>query len=1043
MTSERPWKVNAWPRRRLVALAVLAGMPSLAAAQQGTISGHVTVAGSSAPLAQARVFLVNSNLVATTNAEGVYTIRGVPAGSMDVHVIRVGYQEQKKPLTVRPGATSTLDFAMEAVVIKLAEVVTTATGEQRKVELGHSVTTLGDITKRVEESPINSMQDLLVAKAPGVSVLGQGATGSAPAIRIRGLNSLSLGNQPILFVDGVRAFSSTFSAPSNGGTTFGFLNSFSPEEIEDIEIVKGPSAATLYGTDAANGVILITTKKGRAGNAKWTWTAEQGIVQDHNDYGTTYAIWGHAPTAPNTAIRCWLQTMDTTTPCIRDSVTSLRMLDEKDLTPVHLGNRKLYGMQVAGGSDAVRYFVSSNLENEIGPLKMPEFAQRRLDSLHVPIRDEWLYPEALQKMNVRANLNATVSPKLDLSVDAGFSQSHNRIAQTDNNSLGIWSSARENQGFLHAGLGYTNIGALNEDLHGYNRWIPSEIFQEYSPVDIQRLTTSAQALWRPFAWMANDATVGLDLADRNSQDLCRLEECPNSGTLRQGRAALNQNNNRLFTVNLISTSSWNARPWVNFKTTVGSNYVNNENDAVGATGTQLPPGSVTVGSAATRTGSNTYPTATKTLGLYVQEQAALNDRLFLTAAVRSDQNSAFGTNFQRVFYPKVSVSWITSDESFFPKNERLNQFRLRAAYGASGVQPGSTAGLQTFSSTTVNLETADRPGLRASQLGNPDLKPETSAEFEIGFDARALSNKVNLEVTYYNKKTKDALINVPYAASSAASQLSPLLNVGSIQNTGYETVLNMQLLSRQVLSLDMTISGSHNSNKILDLGINAVTGEPNFIGTGTTRQRVGYPIDGRWERPYTWNDDDKNGRIADSEVHVDTGFVYMGYQSPRDIVSVQNGFDFFSRKFRISTLLDYKGGYTLFDGATSFLCQQYPACDETSNPDIELWKQARAAAYRFGTVINGTRTTTGAGYDMNGQFWRLREVSATAMLPARLQKALRSNNSSLTFAVRNVKFWTKYTGVDPESNYGSGDEQNDFNTAAPPRYMTLRLNLHY
>src|SRR5207248_1576263 len=223
---------------------------------------------------------------------------------------RVGYQEQKKAVTVVNGSTANLDFMLSQVIVQLSEVVTTATGEQRRVELGHSVTTLGDINKKVEALPITSMSDLLTARAPGMSVLGQGATGSSAQIRIRGLNSLSLGNSPIVFVDGVRAFSSTFSAPSNGGTTFGFLNNFTPEEIEDIEIVKGPSAATLYGTDAANGVIVVTTKKGRSGSTKWNVNAETRTIDDRNPYQAQYANFGHRPNSA-AAVRCQLAVMQT------------------------------------------------------------------------------------------------------------------------------------------------------------------------------------------------------------------------------------------------------------------------------------------------------------------------------------------------------------------------------------------------------------------------------------------------------------------------------------------------------------------------------------------------------------------------------------------------------------------------------------------------------------------------------------------------------------------------------------------------------------
>jgi TonB-linked SusC/RagA family outer membrane protein len=1024
-------------------LAALTMAPALALSQ-GTVSGRVTAQGSDEPIANVRVMLVNSTLTVSTGGDGRYTIRNVPAGAQEIRVLRVGYQELKKPVAVANGETATLDFALQVAVVQLSEIVTTATGPQRRSELGNSVAAISDVGRKVEELPINTVTDLLTARSPSISVMGQGATGSAASIRIRGLNSLSLGNSPIVFVDGVRAFSSTFSAPSNGGTTFGFLQSFSPEEIEDIEIVKGPSAATLYGTDAANGVISITTKKGRAGNARWTWTAEEGVVSDRNDYGTSYAIWGHSPTdTTRAAARCYLQSMDYATPCVQDSVTSINILRDDYLTPIHLGRRSAYGGQVSGGNDAVRYFVSSNLENEIGPLKMPEFAQQRLDSLNIPIRDHWMYPAAFQLLSARANLAATVTPKFDLSVSTGFSKSHNRIAQTDNNSLGIWSSARENPGFGHAGLGYTNRGALGEELHGYNRWIPSEIFQQYSPVDMQRITGSATANWRPFAWWQNDGTVGIDLADRVSQNLCQLSQCPNSGTIRQGTVSVSQSNNRLFTVNLISTATWNARPWANLKTTVGTNYVNNENDGVNSSGSGLPPGGSTVGQAATRNGGNTYPTATKTLGLYVQEQLALRDRLFLIGALRTDQNSAFGSNFQRVVYPKLSASWLVSDESFFPQYDWLNQFRFRTAYGQSGVQPGATAALQTFNTATVNLESVDRSGLRANALGNPDLKPERSGEVELGFDARVLQNKINVEYTYYNKKTSDALISVPIASSSAASSLSRLQNIGSIQNTGHEVTITSQLIDRKDLGWDVTIGGSHNSNKILKLPIDPLTGKPTTIGTGTTRQIVGGPIDAQWGRPFTWSDADHNGRISSSEIVIDTGFVYFGYQQPRDIVTIQNGLDLLGRKLRINASFDYKGGHIANDGATSFLCQQYPSCPETSNPDVELWKQARAAAYRFGQVINGTTFTTDAGYNMNGQFWRFREFSATLVLPNLVQRYLHSNQTSVTVAARNLWHRSKYTGVDPESNYGSGDELNDFNTAAPPTYFTFRLNLHY
>ena len=328
------WKLVAINAAALLLLALSGG--SLRA--QGTITGRVTAQGTNEPVGDARVTVVGTSAATATTQDGRYTIRNAPAGAHEVRVLRVGYQEQKKSVTVTAGQTVTVDFSLAASVVKLQDVVTTATGEQRKVELGNAISTLGDVSNRVETSTITNLADLMVAKAPGVVVLPASMTGGAPVVRIRGLNSLSLNNDPIYIVDGIRISSGTIGV-STGGTSESFLNTLSPDEIEDVEIVKGPSAATLYGTDAANGVIVITTKKGRAGNTKWTWSAEQGQVKDRNNYPAQYALWGHNPASPATQIRCLMATNLPAGTCVVDSTTSLNILNTPGITPLTTGNR--------------------------------------------------------------------------------------------------------------------------------------------------------------------------------------------------------------------------------------------------------------------------------------------------------------------------------------------------------------------------------------------------------------------------------------------------------------------------------------------------------------------------------------------------------------------------------------------------------------------------------------------------------------------------------------------------------------------------------
>jgi len=371
------------------------------------------------------------------------------------------------------------------------------------------------------------------------------------------------------------------------------------------------------------------------------------------------------------------------------------------------------------------------------------------------------------------------------------------------------------------------------------------------------------------------------------------------------------------------------------------------------------------------------------------------------------------------------------------------------AYGQSGVQPGATDALRTFQAQTVNVAFQPTPGLQENALGNPNLKPERSGELETGFEARLFNSRVNLDVTYYNKKTKDALINLPIAASAAPSNLNVRSNLASVHNNGFETSINTVLFDRRNFGWDVTISGSHNTNKVASLGFDASGKLNKTIGTGSARDSIGFPVNGLFIRPYHYTDANKDGIIQEGEVVVDTGVVYKGYSAPRDLLSVQSGFDFFTRKLRLNVLMDYKGGYNLLNNTASFICAQSPkACQEDQDPSMSLERQARAVATNYGTTVNGTKYTTAWGYWENGQYWRLRELSATVQVPARLATRMRARDANVTFGARNVHVWSKYTGVDPEANYTSGntgtnDVPADFLTQPPKSYFTVRLNLHY
>ena len=1065
-------------------LAILAAAFTRLAAAQGTITGRI-VTENNAPLGDARVIVVGTVASTTTNEDGMYALRGVPSGTFDIQALHVGFQSQKKTVTVTAGASIIADLVMKPAVVQLQEVVTTATGQQRKIELGNAIGTFGDVGRNVEEQAIMGVQDLLVAKAPGITVLPGSVVGAAPTIRVRGVSSIGLSNAPIWVVDGVRYLVDQSDA-SAGLTQISLINNLSPEEIQDIEIVRGPAAATLYGTNAANGVVIVTTKKGRAGTTRWNVSAETRTLDDRNPYQAQYANWGHSPAAPDKNIRCQLYVMQTPAfkisdgaTCISDSVTSYNYLADPEQTFIKLGRGSLFGAQVSGGSDAVRFFTNATLDNEFGPIQMPAADIRWYDdTLHVPVTNQMLHPRQQQKLNFRTNLSAQLSPTIDLTANAGFGKSSNIIEPDNALIIGLLYVGQANYGWKGCpkGTELTGCGMTGPDskqyydatgfpLHDSNGFAPGSIMQYVWTDNVQRFTGGMTLNWRPMTWLQNEGTVGVDWANQDQFHLCRLNECPNQGaTSRVGNVYTQSDGRRNFSAKAASTGSWQFRPSINLKTSAGAEYINTEHDQTWGQGRTLAPGASTLAATSTFVGySHTEPTAVKTLGYYLQEQIGIRDRAFITVAGRQDQNSAFGSKFQRITYPKISLSWLVSDEPFFPRYRWLSSFRLRSAFGENGVQPQATAALQTFRASTqtitkINEQTGvDLPGLIASQPGNANLRPERSSEFESGLEADLFDRRLHVDYTWYEKNTSDALIALPIPASAAAPVTSLAQNVGKTRNWGNEIQLNAQLFESRRFAWDVTVSASHNANAWVDLGKDPATCVTDsngkracqdlVIGLGTTTQeRKGDPLFAQWYRGYTYADKNGDGIIQRNEVQVSSQLSRIGVGFAKDLASVQTGVDAFQRRLRVSALFDYRAGGNTLEG-NYFQCSSAPkACRDSQDPTAPLWMQARAVAVTYGTNVNGTTFTTPLGYFVPAQFWKWRELSATLLLPQRVNRLFAAQGgSTVAFGLRNIHTWTSFTGVDPEQNYGvNGNEvTNDFNTSPPPTYITFRLNLKY
>ncbi len=298
------------------------------------------------------VLVVGTNLQGRTNREGRYTITNVPAGQYQVQVRLIGYATATNPVSVSAGQAATADFALTPAAVPLDVVIVSATGqEQLKRELGNTVGTIDAAKIAQEASPVNAA-DLLNSRVPGVEVLQSGGTtGSGSRIRIRGATSLSLRNEPIVVVDGVR-IDNTPNADGGlgvGGQAPSRLNDLNGDDIESIEVVKGPSAAALYGTDAANGVIQIRTKQGKPGPTRWTAFSEGGTLNEETKWPANYAALDGAGNlclvSDQAQNLCTIARVDSFNPLMQNS-------------PFRQGVRQHYGLSASGGNEVTTFYLS-------------------------------------------------------------------------------------------------------------------------------------------------------------------------------------------------------------------------------------------------------------------------------------------------------------------------------------------------------------------------------------------------------------------------------------------------------------------------------------------------------------------------------------------------------------------------------------------------------------------------------------------------------------------------------------------------------------
>lgn len=1012
------------PRKGIILLLPLslvictARAAPLAGQEPGSVVGQVVNAFTGSPLAGAQVFVPGRGLGTLTDAEGRYRLLSVPPGPQRISVLLLGFGQQTQSIEISPGEATVLRFALQPTAIALDEIVVTATGQRRKVELGNAVAEIraDEVTER---APVTNAYDLLQARAAGVQVLNTGGgAGIGSRIRIRGSNSLSLSNEPIIYLDGIRIESGAVGWLDIGGQVLGRLNDLNPEEIESIEVVRGPSAATLYGTKAANGVIRITTRKGRAGPPRWTAYAEGGVVQDPYTYPDNYLAFDAD------GVPCLLADHQAGL-CQIESVSHYQPLEDERFTIFGTGWRQQYGLSVSGGGDRITYFLSGEWEEEVGPYEMKPLYQRHLDSLGFKVKDTMIRPQQLHKLSLRANTSLNLADHAVLSLNTGWIGSTTNITLNDNTQfsalrLGLMGGAvRPEADTYDPSIWYGGLG-------------PDVVFGQDLFQDVGRYTVSARLNWSPLSWLEVRAVVGMDQVRQDETNNWPADLFPGFYAL-GGRMLVNDRTSQQ-TVDLGTTATSSLFPALDSKTSLGAQFLRDRRHAVWGAGFDVAGGVESLG-AASQQYLDEATIESRTLGVFLEEQLSWNDRRFLTGAVRLDDNSAFGKDFNAIVYPKFSASWLVSGEDWFPAVPGLDRLRLRTAWGWSGLQPDQNAATLTFGPQIVDTRDGASGALVVENLGNPDLKPERSTEFEAGFDGDLLGGRLGVEFTYYKKRSEDALVLRTLPPSSGA-QSQRWENLGSIENWGMEVGISASLINSSGIKWNLDLSGSVNHNKIVDFGEGVSPPSEIF--------REGYPGGSLWASPIeSYSDENGDGIISPDEVVVGEEDEFLGPMTPERELSLGSDVTF-GRLLRIDLLLDYRGGFVVSNVTGRLRCT-YGFCQADWDPNTPRWDQARS-------VVG-----TWAGYYEKGDFVKLREAAFTLFAPERWARRMGVTRLALTLTGRNLATWSRYTGIDPEVNaYGAGTpgeaswrpgdaswRDGDWSTQPPFRYWTARINVGF
>jgi len=987
---------------------------------QNTVTG--TINGPSGPMPGVTVTVVGQEQSASSNEQGQFQIAA--QSESQLRFSSVGYQTVTK--TAGPSRVMQIDMVPETNTIESVQVVAVGYGTMKRATLPTAVSSIG--ASEIEDEVLPSITQAIQGKAGGVQVTQKsGSPGGGISIRVRGTTSINASSDPLYVVDGIPVNSTT---NFTGGSTFDFgggtqginvLSSINPSDVQSIEVLKDAASSSIYGSRAANGVVLITTKKGIAGESQFNFNMYEGFSQvpkeryydfmntaQYQDYMKDYyAILQQND--PSAEIPDQIFANPNTNTDWQDAI-------------FRTAATRNYELSSSGGGEKTQYYTSLGYMKQGGVLLGSDF----------------------NRLSGRLNLNHQHNEKLRFSTAINLTRAVNQRVQEENSKEGSTKSGI---------FSPPNIGVYDEN--GNYVYDQARITRE-NPVAMLELPTNEAQTFRILANVSAEYNIIPSLLLKTSfgTDVSFIDETffmPPNGLrsyAAQGGIGARRNTRDQLWINETTLTYDKTFGDHSINALAGFSVQESRLEFVHAQRTNFPNNDIPyITAGGVITGANSFPEEWAIASGFARATYIYKDKYILNANVRTDGSSRFGADNRWAVFPSLAGAWRLSEEEFLQDNQTINDLKLRASWGITGNQNiGNYASRSMYTGGNNYMGAA---GFIPNVLGDRGLKWETTRQWNIGMDAGFFNDRVSLLADYYYKKTSDLLIGLPILTSSG--YVNRFTNSGDIENKGFEFELTTKNLVGEFkwsTSLNMTF----NRNKVLALpeGLQEMRGGVGDLNRAVEGQPLGvfYGWQAIGVNPETGMIDyqGKDGSAVSPTDYED--HVLIGNPNPKFFGGFSNSFEY--KNFDLSILGQFTYGNDIFNYN---LASGLEGFNPSSNPFVDFvdrWREPgditdvpRPAP---GDLSNGVVSSR---FVEDGSFFRLRNITFGYTLPASVSERIKVKKLRWYASVQNAFVFTKYRGYDPEVSSSHGGANTgliygyDYGSYPQPRIFTTGINLTF